>query len=133
MPQCPMQLAAATSPTLHCPSPTSAAGPFWVTARGENNSPADFSPSLAPAAALGVLALDSLLGTPGPRPAVAGIAHGQLSGTESGRTPASPSRRIASELCGSLAEIFSALHPQPSLPHTGTFKPAPSGSHRAGQ
>lgn len=35
MPQCPMQLAAATSPTLHCPSPTSAAGPFWVTARGK--------------------------------------------------------------------------------------------------
>lgn len=117
MPQCPVQLAAATSPSLHSPSPTSAPRPFWVTAWGENASPADFSPSLAPAAALGVLSLDSLLGTPGPRLAVAGIAHGQLSGTQPGRTPASPSRRIASEQRRSLAEIFSAPHPQPSLAH----------------
>lgn len=108
MPPLPGQLAAATSLTLLSPSPAWAPGPPGDSL-GENAS----SPSLAQAAALGVLALDSLLGKPAPSLAAAGIAHHQLLGTEPGGAPASRSRRIAGG-AGALQKYLAP--PTPSRP-----------------
>lgn len=125
MPQRPAQLAVATS-LLPAPS--------GLIAQGESASPADFSPSLAQAAVPGVLALDSLLGKSGFRLAAAGIAYRQLLGTETRRAHARGSGRITSGAGALQKYLVPPPPPPPASPlHTGTFKPAPSGSHRAGQ